>query len=50
MHTIQKLNLDLLSVCNKVKQYHWKVVLLSNFYLSGHTFRFRLTTAANTVQ
>ena len=50
MHTIQKLNLDPLSLCSKVKQYHRKVVLLSSFHLSGRTFRLRPTTAVNTVQ
>lgn len=47
---LQTQNLDPFSVCSKVKQYHWKVVLLSSFHLSGRTFRFRLTTAVNTVQ
>ena len=46
----QTQNLDPFSVCSKVKQYHRRVVLLSSFHLSGHTFRFRLTTAVNTVQ
>ena len=47
---LQTQNLDPFSVCSKVKQYHRRVVLLSSFHLSGHTFRFRLTTAVNTVQ
>lgn len=47
---LQTQNLDPLSVCSRVKQYHRKVVLLSSFHLSGDTFRFRLTTAVNTVQ
>lgn len=47
---LQTQNLDPFSVCSKVKQYHRKVVLLSSFHLSGRTFRFRLTTAVNTVQ
>ena len=47
---LQTQNLDPFSVCSKVKQHHRKVVLLSSFHLSGRTFRFRLTTAVNTVQ
>lgn len=47
---LQTQNLDPFSVCFKVKQYHRRVVLLSSFHLSGYTFRFRRTTAVNTVQ